>query len=576
MCAIIQKNFPAEEHIMDLYKNEAFWSQVREKSCFEGYREELCALWEKYCAENDIPVMNYTEFKLFWTTGDRNVYQAKYFARRHALACSALLSLIYADEEKYINKLMDVIYAICDEYTWCLPAHYGSLDSLDYTHIDLFAAETGFALSEILTLLRDRLEPIITHRIEREIDLRIIKPFCASTKYSHWERNTDNWTAVCTGSVACTMMLMRPDLADDAMIERFNTSMNVYLTGLADDGVCLEGCSYWHYGFGFFTVYADMVREFTCGKVDYFKNEKVKRVATFIQKATLGGGCGISFADSFSKYSYHIGLVHRLKHEYPDDIVIEDPRYAIYAIDSARFCLHLRSLLWYREEYLDAGENGSKLVEYYAPSAQWMIKRTESYGFAAKGGCNSEPHNHNDVGSFIFAKNGNQIITDLGSGLYTRQYFERDIRYTIIEPSSRSHSVPVIDGKHQIFGGGARAEDVKFENGTFSMNIANAYNLDCLDRIDRSFTLADDRVILTDKFVYSGEGEIIDRLTSTIKPQLVSDGKIELGDAIITYDPTTCDCTVISEPTTRNPDVLCYMIDFKLKNGIKEFTCEIK
>lgn len=564
---------------MDLLKyanNKEFWIKVREDAHFEAYRNELMEMWETDAARNDFFDMNYSEFKLFWTTGDRDVYQAKYFLRRSALDCSAILSLIYPEEDKYINKLMDVIHLICNEYTWCLPAHYGSLDSFDYTHIDLFAAETGFALSEILMLLRDRLEQIIIHRIEREIDLRIIKPFCASTKYSHWERNTDNWTAVCTGSVACTMMLMRPDLADDAMIERFNASMNVYLTGLADDGICLEGCGYWHYGFGFFTVYADMVREFTCGKVDYFKNEKVKRVSTFIQKATLGGGCGISFADSFSTYSYHLGLVHYLKHEYPGDVVIVDPKYAIPAIDSARFCLHLRSLLWYKEEYLDARESDSELLEYYAPSAQWMIKRTASYGFAAKGGCNAEPHNHNDVGCFIFAKNGKQIIADLGSGHYTKQYFEKDIRYTIIEPSSRSHSVPVINGKYQVFGGGARAEDVKFENGTFSMNIAKAYNLDGLERIDRSFTLSDDSIILTDRFVYNGNGEIVDRLTSTFKPNMLSEGKIALDDAIITYDPTACDCTVISEPTTRNPDVLCYMIDFKLKNGIKEFTCEIK
>ena len=43
-------------------------------------------------------------------------------------------------------------------------------------------------------------------------------------------------------------------------------------------------------------------------------------------------------------------------------------------------------------------------AEYYAPDAQWFIKRTPFYGFAVKGGCNNEHHNHNDVGSFIFAK----------------------------------------------------------------------------------------------------------------------------------------------------------------------------
>ena len=563
---------------MDLLKyanNKEFWVKVREDAHFEAYRNELMETWETDAARNDFFDMNYSEFKLFWTTGDRDVYQTKYFLRRSALDCSAILSLIYPEEDKYINKLMDVIHLICNEYTWCLPAHYGSPDSLDYTIIDLFAAETGFALSEIITLIRDRLDPIIAHRIKCEVESRIISPFCKNYPYSHWEGSGHNWNAVCMGSVACTMMLMRPELLDENMISRFNTSMDRYLSGLADDGICLEGCNYWHYGFGFFVIYADMIRSFTSGQVDYFKLEKVKRISTFIQRMSLGEGCGVSFADSLSNYNYHIGLVHYLKKEYPNDVKTESPKYTINQIDCARFCLHLRSLTWFEEEYADSASTDSN-VEYYAPVAQWLIKRTSSYGFAAKGGCNNEPHNHNDVGCFIFAKNGKQIIADLGSGLYTRQYFERDVRYTIIEPSSRSHSVPVINGKYQVFGGGARAEDAKFENGTFSMNIAKAYNLDGLERIDRSFTLSDDSIILTDRFVYNGNGEIVDRLTSTFKPNMLSEGKIALDDAVITYDPAVCQCTISSEATTRNPEVLCYMIDFKLYSGQSEFSCKIQ
>ena len=64
---------------------------------------------------------------------------------------------------------MDEIFAITTEYSWCLPAHQGDPDK-NYDHvIDLFAAETAFALSEISALLGDRLDPMIKERIADEV-----------------------------------------------------------------------------------------------------------------------------------------------------------------------------------------------------------------------------------------------------------------------------------------------------------------------------------------------------------------------------------------------------------------------
>ena len=53
------------------------------------------------------------------------------------LDSAVLLALIYPEEEKYIVRLMDQIYAICDEYTWCLPAHQGKLEKNNNCKIDI-------------------------------------------------------------------------------------------------------------------------------------------------------------------------------------------------------------------------------------------------------------------------------------------------------------------------------------------------------------------------------------------------------------------------------------------------------
>ena len=420
-------------------------------------------------------------------------------------------------------------------------------------------------------MLEDRLEPLIKNRIVYEINRRVVEPFTATDNYGWWEKGNMNWTAVCMGSVMNTIMLMRPELATDELIARANASMDTFLGGFEDDGMCLEGLGYWGYGFGFFMLYADMVRTFTEGKVDYFKREKVKTVATFNQKMVLTGDCSISFADGGTKYSYDIGRMHYLKNEYPDDILVYDTKYA--GSSQGKFCWLLRRVLWMDEKYLKDFADDTVEREYYAPNSQWFIKRNANYGFAAKGGHNAEPHNHNDIGTFIFAKNGRQLICDLGSGKYCRQYFGGE-RYTFIETRSGGHNVPIIDEAEQCGGRDSRALDASYENGVFSLDIAQAYRYEGLNSLKRTFTFTEDTVTLSDNIGYNGRGPIVERLVTRIEPKVLEGGTVEIADATVTYDATTGKCTVEEIKDSRGGTV--YLISFKLKEGVKTFTCTIR
>ncbi len=566
----------------------SFWQRVRENECYRTYREELLSLYRDECTREVIPDLKYSEYKLYWTTGNRNIYENHYFARRRALSSAALLSLIYPDESNYPEKLQDLLFCICNEYSWCLPAHQGALDTLDSTRIDLFAAETGFALAEIYTLLEARLDPLIKSRIRYELDRRIFIPFLEKEPYrdAFWEGAPHNWAAVCMGSVACSLMLLRPDTARE-LIPRFERTMTTYLGGLSDDGICSEGVAYWHYGFGFFTVYADMVRTFTGGEVDWFANEKVKLVSTFMQKMYLSGMATVSYADGSRANRYHLGLLHRLKTEYPDDVLVYSPEYSYIHDHCARFCLILRSATWLDEEIYRSPAPINTDVTYYAPLLQWMVVKRPTYGFSAKGGSNAELHNHNDVGSFIFAKDGVQCLCDIGSGAYTRQYFDSKLRYTILECSSRSHSVPLIGGNEQIVsgeghlqalqgseqyvGGAAHTREVTCADGVFSMDIALAYRASGLERLQRTFACAEDHITLTDEVIYHGEGAVVERLVSLFEPEQLDECTLKVGTATVTFDPAACDYALHSEPltTTGKP---CYLMDFTLKAGVEKIT----
>ena len=554
-----------------------FWKEVREKDCFQKYRDELHELWKKHCEDKPMLTLTYRDFKLFWVTGNRTVYQDAYFSRRLAMDCSALLSLIYPEEPKYLDRLMDEIYAICDEYTWALPAHQRILEVNNNKMIDLFAAETAFALSEIYTLLEDRLEPLIKNRIKAEIDRRVAEPFLACEKYdSHWELGTTNWTAVCMGSIGCMLMLMHPELVDEKLIERFDRSMNTFLSGFSSEGICYEGCGYWHYGFGFFVVFADMIKKFTNGKVDYFARPDVKIISTFIQKMFLSGTVCASFADGPRNRNYHLGLLHYLKSRYPNDVVVYSPNMSYNYDECGRFCLQLRSVLWFDEDIYNNSANDAVSSEYHAEEAGWFVKRTKNYGFAAKAGKNAEHHNHNDVGSFIFAKNGKQLLMDLGSGGYSRQYFEKGVRYTILECSSRGHSVPIINGNYQMQGHQFKSKNVIMDNGVFEYDIAETYqNIPELRSLVRKFVCDDKKVTLTDTYDYVGEGNITERFVSLYVPEIdTENATVKVDEAAIRYDPNVCTPVINSE--VRIAGDTCYFIDFVIPKGTTSFGIEIE
>ena len=547
-------------------QDPSFWTGLKEKQEFTRYIAELHEYWQRNGRDLEFKALPYSKWKLFWETGDRGEYEKLYFSRRTFIEHVLPLTLIYPEESVYVDKLSDALFAILDEYTWCLPAHQGQRDKNDNSRVDLFASETAFHLAIIYTLLGDRLDPLIRDRIRVEVKRRIFDTILGCENYGWWECGSNNWTAVCTGSVGCAMMLLAPELMDEKMEARLVKSMHCFLGGFADDGVCTEGCGYWAYGVSFFVQFADMIKTFTGGRVDFFKEEKVRAIATFPQKMFLSGKASVSFADGPLSLEYTIGVMHRLKAEYPDDVLIYSPEYGSYDIGCGRLSIRLYGAIWQNDEYYNNPADATACFEEYAANAAWLTKRTVNYGFAAKAGHNAEMHNHNDVGSFIFAKGGRQLVMDLGAGVYTRQYFSEE-RYNIFEPSSRSHCVPIIGGEYQLKGREASSTDVSYTRGHFSMDIAGAYPNGVARSVKRSFEMSDESVTLTDVFDVKGGCEIRERFVSLVKPEVVADGVLTFGECRFSY----FGAATIETSTEETYNGTCYIVDFVLADGTNEF-----
>ena len=166
--------------------------------------------------EREIPVLPWSLFSLFDSCGNRLQYEEKYFDRRRRFTTLALASWLWEHPED-LRALEDCIWAICEEYTWCLPAHLGGAslraESAEANRLvlDLFACETGFALAEGCAMLESVLAPAVRERAYTEVRRRVTANFLASPVSWNWELMENNWCAVCAGSIACAALYVEED-----------------------------------------------------------------------------------------------------------------------------------------------------------------------------------------------------------------------------------------------------------------------------------------------------------------------------------------------------------------------------
>ncbi|MNC20555.1 hypothetical protein D3C75_685100 [compost metagenome] len=346
----------------------AFWRKVRESPLYGDEIAELRAAGQAL-RDTPIPELTYSLFTIFAKTGSRLEYERVYFQRRKILNTAVLLSLLEPEQEEHLKLVCEILWSVCGEYTWCLPAHLSEKGVMET--IDLFSAETGFALSEIRCLLGDRMPALLQARVKDEVYKRLIAPYLTSGPY-HWETAAHHWSAVCAGSIGAAALLLTKDTETlTNIIIKVQSSLECYLQGFGDDGACLEGLGYWNYDFGYFVYYADLLRRRSRGKLDWFQLNKVCSIAKLQQKSILGGKSAAHFSDSQQTGDVFLGLSYYLATEYPD---LEAPPVLLRTRYSDDHCScwapALRNLIWKRTEE-DMQEWAS--VCQYMPDAQHFL-----------------------------------------------------------------------------------------------------------------------------------------------------------------------------------------------------------
>lgn len=403
-----------------------------------------------------LPELTLADFLAFKRTGDRAAYEQAYFARRRRLSVFGTAWLLDPTEDNSA-ALADILWSVCQEPTWALPAHFFKADGDGLkapgafaSFLDLFAAETGQTVAYLLAAAQDHLPPELTAWVRYELQRRIFTPFL--TQDWQWLYRHNNWAAVCSGSIGMAALSYYSDQSPELakILAKVSVGMQNFLAGFGPDGASEEGIDYWAYGFGYYIYFAAQLARQT-GDNHYLSAPKVKLIARFPYAASLFPGYYVKFGDTptrtpdlpsglLSYCTRHLGAPLPAPIHYS-------------ALDkNGRFAVLLHNLAWTDETL----PTTPLAAETTLATVSWRLSRRKDWALASKAGNNGVSHNHNDIGSWELLTSTMPVVTELGSGEYTRDYFDDHKRYQLLEPRSLGHSVPLINGHEQIAGVGAR------------------------------------------------------------------------------------------------------------------------
>jgi hypothetical protein len=491
------------------------WKRLAKNDSFKSVISEA----EKLLKES-IPEQPDDLYLDFSRTGNRTRWQ-RIAGRRRGRIHTLVLAECIEDKGRFLPAFEEIVRAICSEKTWVMPAHDRSLTNFKETSIDidLGSSMLAWSLATADYLLAEKLSPDARRLIRDNLEKRIFKPYEDMVKGKRnknwWMTGTNNWNAVCLGSVTGPALAViespRRRALFIAAAEKYSKN---FLKGFTDDGYCSEGLGYWNYGFGYYIMLSETIYQATKGKVDLLRDPKVKQIATF---------------------GSNIEILNRVYPAFADCSVRAQPGSHLMYFVSRRFGLGLRSLEQIDPVSSSGGLYHSMMYSFpnsasRPPPAQiaskgpgirsWFDKAgvlisrpntgsSSRLAIALKGGHNSEHHNHNDVGSFIVVLGDKPLLLDPGGEVYTARTFSGR-RYESNVLNSYGHPVPIVAGKLQRTGSRARGQVVRktLANNTdiLVLDISSAYDVPELKKLERQFVysrLESDSLLVTDEVKFS-------------------------------------------------------------------------
>ncbi|TMV44369.1 heparinase [Paenibacillus mesophilus] len=503
------------------------------------------------------PVLPAVRYMDFITNGNRSRYEHIYFERRRALA-SLVLAECIQDSGRFLDLIINGIWAICEESSWVFPAHLhissksrgDSLPDVTDPVIDLFAAETAGLLSWTCYLLKTRIDavsPMVCKRIRFEVKRRILDPYLSRSDF-RWmglvaDSRVNNWNPWCNSNCLSALLLLEEDVdVRTEGVRKAMRSLDRFLSVYHEDGGCDEGPSYWNVAGGSLFDCLELLFLASDGAITLYEEPIIGEIGRYIYRAHIGGSYFVNFGDGDALLTPSSDLIYRYGKR------IRDPKMIAMGAgtykgpsDSSSWIAMFRTLsAIFNAATIGAEHQAPPLVkEVWLPQTEFMAARVQEGSeqglfLAAKGGHNGESHNHNDVGHFMVYANGHPVLVDVGVEQYTAKTFSPQ-RYDIWTMHSGTHHLPEIDGIRQEAGSRFKATEVQFRSDDcttqLTLNIADTYPQSASIRHwYREFILnrnAGASITITDQFDLTKAADtIVMNLMTPCRPEFPESGAI--------------------------------------------------
>lgn len=546
--------------------------------------------------DGDWPPLPSSVFLEYVRIGNRSNYEALSFARRSRLA-HLVLAELFERQGRFLDQIVNGIWAISEESFWGVPAHLGMQDAgaglPDVTEpvVDLFAAETGALMAWTSYLLGpelDRINPLITRRITLETERRILQPYLDREDWGYlgytWRRRTgyvrpvNNWNPWVNSNVlTAALILERDPVRRLALVHKVMETLDAFVEPYPADGGCDEGPSYWNRAGGSLFDVLDLLHSASAGRIDVFDTPLVKAIGQYISRTYIGGPYFINFADASAKITIEAPLVFRFGRAIGDRTMMGFGAFAARqerlgdGVLPASFGVLGRILpaLFSLDALLAEPPVEPLVRDAWFPDLQVMAARSKAgtqdgFYLAAKGGHNDESHNHNDVGNFIVYYDGRPVLIDAGAQTYTAATFSSR-RYELWNNQSGFHNLPTINGVMQKEGRAFTARGVRYEAGPdsaqLSLDIAGAYpDAAHVTSWQRTVTLHRGRdVDVEERYRLSAIGSPLTlNYLTVLRAEPASPGRVRLSDPgdpaarafVLIYDANRLDASVETIPVT--------------------------
>ncbi|MFZ0409298.1 MAG: hypothetical protein WAM11_14485 [Cyanobium sp.] len=390
--------------------------------------------------ETPLPQLTPELYSQVHRTGERAPFERVYTERRRRLARGVMRLLLEPGlsggravprpNGRWWEYVLASIRSLLDEPSWAWPAHVNDPSGVDSGVIDLFAAKTAHLCASLVSVLGLWLPPAWLEEIRQRVVEGMVVPFVANPSSYGWTKKANNWNSVCHQGLLGAALVIDADTSRlEQLLEICRTHLERFLDGFTAGGSCLEGITYWEYGFGWFALLNEQLEQWSAGQESLMagREARMMAIAAFGPAMLLSRGQLVNFSDSRLDMPPRASLLRLLgrRLELPNCEIAGLRLYQQLLTGDLNLDGQRCDLLYLTRLVLEAPTVGElqhakepDVGDWIDPSAQLAVcRRLDGPGrcweLAVKGGHNGEPHNHNDCGSYLLNVDGQRFAIEL-------------------------------------------------------------------------------------------------------------------------------------------------------------------